>query len=263
MNGISIGLGLALMASGPAGFWLSYSFAPSAAASVQAEAARSVVAASYAHAARPPAVQFHWRAAPFMSWCNCPGGCVPPGGTCIPSQEYRTDSSGSLELLGDCATAPSTIGRIEVRGNSVSFVGAAYEIGLCTADCCANCPDFDCYLGGAIYVQDQRLLFDRPVWTAWFNSDASDNGVASVPRADYALVPPNGVVFRKFPFTSQQSDFDASGTVDGADLSLLLNAWMRCIEGDCNVFARFDLNDDRQIDGADLAEILVAWGPVT
>jgi hypothetical protein len=49
MNSISIGLGLALMTSGPAGLWLSYSFAPSAAASVQAEAARSMVAASYAH----------------------------------------------------------------------------------------------------------------------------------------------------------------------------------------------------------------------
>jgi len=263
MNGISIGLGLALMASGPAGFWLSYSFAPSAAASVQAEAARSVVAASYAHAARPPAVQFHWRAAPFMSWCNCAGGCVPPGGTCIPWQEYRIDSSGSLEALGDCTTAPSAIGRIEVSSNSVRFVGAAYEIGLCTADCCANCPGPDCFVGGTIDVHHQRLLFDRPVWTAWINEQLDDFGLASVPRADYSLRPMNGNVFQQFPFTSQRSDFDATGTVDGADLGFLLDAWMRCVEGDCNVFARFDLNDDRQIDGADLGEFLDAWGPVT
>jgi hypothetical protein len=67
----------------------------------------------------------------------------------------------------------------------------------------------------------------------------------------------NGNVFRQFPFTSQRSDFDATGTVDGADLGFLLDAWMRCIEGDCNVFARFDLNDDRQIDGADLGSFLM------
>jgi hypothetical protein len=145
----------------------------------------------------------------------------------------------------------------------VSFVGAAYEIGLCTADCCANCPGFECFIGGDVFVQDQRLLFDRPIWTAWFNTEASDNGIASEPRADYSLLLPNGVVFRQFPFTSQRSDFDANGTVDGADLGLLLDAWMRCIDGNCMVFARFDLNDDRQIDGADLGEFLVAWGPVT
>jgi hypothetical protein len=165
MKNISTGIGLALKACGPAGLWLSSSFAPSAAASIQAEGARSVVAASYAHAARPPAVQFHWLAEPLHQWCTCPGGCVPPGGT-HPRQEYRTDSSGSLEALGDCATAPSAIGRIEVSGNSVRFVGAAYEIGLCTADCCANCPGPYCFVGGNIEVHDQRLLFDRPVWTA-------------------------------------------------------------------------------------------------
>jgi hypothetical protein len=261
MKNISTGLVLALTACGPAGLWLSYSFAPSAVASVQAEGARSVVAASYTHTARPPAVQFQWIAEPKYSWCNCPGGCVPPGGTCIPRQEYLTDSSGSFEMLGNCTSAPSAIGRIEVRGNSVWFVGAAYD-GLCTADCCANCQDFECFVGGLIFVQDQRLLFDRPVLTAWDNREALDPW-ASVPRADHSLHSWNGDVFRQFPFTTQRSDFDANGTVDGADLGLLLYAWMRCIEGNCGVWARFDLNDDRQIDGADLGEFLVAWGPVT
>jgi hypothetical protein len=105
-------------------------------------------------------------------------------------------------------------------------------------------------------------LFDRPVWTAWGNTEAIYR-FSSVPRADHLLHSWNGDSFRQFPFTTQRSDFDANGTVDGADLGLLLDAWMRCVEGNCYAFARFDLNDDGQIDGADLGEVLVAWGPVT
>jgi hypothetical protein len=105
-------------------------------------------------------------------------------------------------------------------------------------------------------------LFDRPVWTAWGNTEAIYR-FSSVPRVDHLLHSWNGDSFRQFPFTTQRSDFDANGTVDGADLGLLLDAWMRCVEGNCYAFARFDLNDDGQIDGADLGEVLVAWGPVT
>ena len=48
-------------------------------------------------------------------------------------------------------------------------------------------------------------------------------------------------------------DLDASGTVDGADLAILLGAW-----GNAGGVA--DLNADGSVDGADLAILLGAWG---
>lgn len=48
------------------------------------------------------------------------------------------------------------------------------------------------------------------------------------------------------------ADFDGSGTVDGADLAILLGAWG---------VAEGDLTGDGLTDGADLAVLLGAWGP--
>jgi agmatine/peptidylarginine deiminase len=56
------------------------------------------------------------------------------------------------------------------------------------------------------------------------------------------------------PAPSCPSDFDASGSVDGADLGQLLAAWGPCAE------CAFDLNGDGIVDGADLGEMLAAWG---
>lgn len=50
-------------------------------------------------------------------------------------------------------------------------------------------------------------------------------------------------------------DFTGDGSVDGADLGLLLAAW-----GPCKGCVE-DLNDDGVVDGADLGELLGAWGP--
>ncbi|MCA9284882.1 MAG: hypothetical protein KDA22_06700 [Phycisphaerales bacterium] len=51
-------------------------------------------------------------------------------------------------------------------------------------------------------------------------------------------------------------DFDNSGTVDGADLGLLLGAWGPAVPGEC-----FDINGSGDVDGADLGLLLGAWGP--
>ena len=56
--------------------------------------------------------------------------------------------------------------------------------------------------------------------------------------------------------TACRADFQHSGSVDGADLSTLLNAWGQC-SGTCVA----DLNNDNAVDGADLAILLNAWGP--
>jgi hypothetical protein len=56
------------------------------------------------------------------------------------------------------------------------------------------------------------------------------------------------------PAPACPGDFDANGSVDGADLGLLLAAWGPCAE------CAFDLNGDGIVDGADLGEMLAAWG---
>jgi subtilisin family serine protease len=56
------------------------------------------------------------------------------------------------------------------------------------------------------------------------------------------------------PGTSCPADLDGSGTVDSADLLILLAAWGPC---DCPE----DLNGSGEVDSADLLELLSAWGP--
>lgn len=54
-----------------------------------------------------------------------------------------------------------------------------------------------------------------------------------------------------------ESDLDGSGTVDGADLSLLLSQWGPCPSGkSCEA----DLTDDGSVNGADLGIVLAEWG---
>lgn len=54
------------------------------------------------------------------------------------------------------------------------------------------------------------------------------------------------------------SDLDADGTVNGADLGLLLGMWGDCADG-CNA----DLNGDGVVDGADVGLLLGDWGGCT
>jgi hypothetical protein len=50
------------------------------------------------------------------------------------------------------------------------------------------------------------------------------------------------------------ADIDGSGTVDGSDLSILLNGW-----GACDGCAG-DIDGSGVIDGGDLAVLLNSWG---
>ena len=54
------------------------------------------------------------------------------------------------------------------------------------------------------------------------------------------------------------ADFDGSGTVDGADLTIMLSEWGPCT-GPGNCIA--DLNFDGVVSGADLTILLSEWGP--
>lgn len=55
------------------------------------------------------------------------------------------------------------------------------------------------------------------------------------------------------PVLCVRADLDGNGTVDGADLGIVLVRWGLAGQG--------DVNGDGVIDGADLGVLLVAWGP--
>lgn len=52
------------------------------------------------------------------------------------------------------------------------------------------------------------------------------------------------------------ADINGDGSVDGADLGLLLGAWGACPAGGC---CDADVSDDGSVDGADLGLVLAAW----
>jgi len=58
------------------------------------------------------------------------------------------------------------------------------------------------------------------------------------------------------PVPAASADLNQDGTVDGADLGVLLAAWRPCPAGCCPA----DLNRDGTVDGADLGLMLAAWG---
>lgn len=85
-------------------------------------------------------------------------------------------------------------------------------------------------------------------------------GVAhSTPDLFEALGPGNWDFYRSLfeGLGTAAADLDHSGTVDGADLSLLLAEW-----GACGSRCDADLDASGTVDGADLAAMLAAWGPV-
>jgi hypothetical protein len=53
-----------------------------------------------------------------------------------------------------------------------------------------------------------------------------------------------------------EGDLDGSGSVDGADLGIMLGSWGPCAGG-CSA----DLNGDGEVSGNDLGSLLAGWGP--
>ncbi len=71
---------------------------------------------------------------------------------------------------------------------------------------------------------------------------------ASVPGNQYFVVPG--------PALPVVGDLDGNGSVDGADLAILLGQWGSSCKGGCTA----DLDGSGGVDGADLAMLLGAWG---
>lgn len=135
----------------------------------------------------------------------------------------------------------------------------------------APSPDWFVGTHDALLFQDgawvQELFYELLPFDAGTDNGVSYLGpdsdtVPQIPIASLVGYPVSAEGETPLPFATMRftrllvppcpADFDGSGTVDGADLAVVLVQWGT--SGDA------DLNADGQVDGADLARVLVAWG---
>ncbi len=94
-------------------------------------------------------------------------------------------------------------------------------------------------------------------YTGAASSDCNANGLLDSCEIAAGYAPDsngNGIIDAcESPLAPCRVDFDGSGSVDGADLGLLLAAWSSSTPA-------FDLNSDGIVDGADMGLMLAAWG---
>ena len=204
-----------------------------------------------------PVVAFQWSVGTNQQWCLCAGGCTPTGGMCIPNQGMRLDSAGGFESFGGCAVQRANFGQVEVLPHVVSYSGPSVDVaawGACTADCCSAAKCDNCYVGGPVWVDGQRVTFDCKVWPKFLNGITPDNGALGEPQSVFELVYTQNQMAGSFEYTRTQADFTADGFVNGEDLGWLLLLWSQS-------WPRIDLNRDGEVNGGDLALLLNAWGP--
>jgi hypothetical protein len=92
-------------------------------------------------------------------------------------------------------------------------------------------------------------------------AEPSQAVVADVVIPPQCITPVGQVQQGIVQFTYCRDDFDASGSIDGADLGLLLSWWGNTYENsDLSLSPRVDLDDSGSIDGADLGVLLAHWG---
>ena len=136
--------------------------------------------------------------------------------------------------IGTCRdTDPNGLGRVDSRIAVLLACGDAASV--------IACDDDGCTAGAAPYTS--RLTFDAVAGTTYYIAVGGfDEFVAGPFRLEIDVpVPP-----------ANPADINADGTVDGADLSMLLGAW-----GSTDAAA--DIDDDGLVSGSDLALLLSAW----
>ena len=107
------------------------------------------------------------------------------------------------------------------------------------------------YGAGKVVVVGDSSPFDDGTGDT---NDTLYTGWAGEVNGDHAKLAINACLWLN-PDVPCPADLNASGSVDGADLASLLNAWGAC-PGTCAA----DLNADHVINGADIAALLNAWG---
>jgi hypothetical protein len=141
-------------------------------------------------------------------------------------------------------------------------------IGCTDIDCCANSSEFD-----SVFLLPQ-VASSRPLYPPFIDfwgrfgcrqdmcrAEPSQAVVADVVIPPQCLTPVEQSQQGIVQFTYCRDDFDASGSIDGADLGLLLSWWGNTYKNsDLSLSPRVDLDDSGFIDGADLGILLAHWG---
>ena len=177
-------------------------------------------------------------------------GCNPTSDACTdvtPSNTTVIHSTGLVESYG----CPSTVkfawssNMLQVFEISAPFMECYYWI----------CPEscfFPGFIGGTATIES-----DVPFWTQLLGFTDVTNGGGALPQTVYTLSSGPGLWnidnLSNIKFTFTREDFDASGEVDSADLSLLFLLYGQN-------WGRVDLDDNGIIDSSDLGLLLINMG---
>jgi hypothetical protein len=207
-----------------------------------------------AHAA-PPAFTFTTGMQRTSDWiCDRYYPDLPKG----QSLTVTATSDGTVSLTGTCtesASATVTFTRTAVKWSVVQDWGG-----------CGRCTEGE---GGG---QQPRISCNVPFYTEFIAYNMSANGSYS-PNAQtsWLYVPweltcclaaqqsisANG----EMGITFCRADFDASGTIDGGDIGMMM-LWWGASNENYTLYActRMDLDEDLEIGASDLALLLLDWG---
>lgn len=225
-----------------------------------------------------------WKNLPFVSSCSVWAG-----------SSWQGDSCEGLPCSGNCATTTATLaGQVRHRfcpiwnpGWSDWCFGQGYDITTWSVHALGGgrimagraCGPI---VGSFVWSVSATMTFTAPV--AALDSDWLESGgtqpqgsstryfrtgesvqlqIASDADCEHEWVyrpcadqNSNGTCDEFETIAAAFGDFDASGTVDGADLGSLLAAWGPVTPATI----RYDLNHDNAIDGFDLGLLLARWG---
>ncbi len=191
-----------------------------------------------------------WGAAPEMFLeTGVQGGFFGDCQTLGAEIRVRFSSSGQFSEFGHCLISPDcfpcswSTQSVDIAINSTKVQEQIFQ--CLQPETCTEI--FFCTL-------PYELSSDQPFWTnVWTNSN--EGGFNRDPRLCYSIGSNIGWP-TQICFTRCVEDFDASGIIDFADMSLLLMCW-----GSVDTFQRLDLDASGQVDGADLSLFLMVLGP--
>lgn len=221
-----------------------------------------VVLAGTIHAGDPVAAQAHADAN--TAWAAL--GALPPdvnlsgqdlGGMTLAPGVYRFDSSAAItgHLKLDSQGDPDALFVFQIGSTLTTAVGSSATMVSGANDCnvfwqvgsSATIGVDTLFIGSILATASITVNTTATIW----GRALALNGAVTMDNNEMTTTPSCGCL-------SDGPDFNFDGTVDGADLGLLLSKWK---SDDC----QYDLNHDGivngDVDGGDLGLLLAAWGP--
>lgn len=175
----------------------------------------------------------------YQAYWLCAPGHSPPS---YPEVRWTARSDGTIELANECSGFWG-MPIVQWEANCVTWQGFPWSCAVWADVQSEECLVYD----GTTYRFAAEIESDQPIWPT-----ASDQDFE--PACDGFRIQRR---FSPFRFTACQSDFDANGQVDFADLSELLLMFGFPLTRPCQ---RWDLDQSDQIDTGDVALLLLDMG---